>query len=139
MAAAPVVVAGTFLVDPPPVVTGVTPIDGFCRIDLQATFKFSGGLAGAFTAPFTILSLAPCGVPARELFEAHGTYVGTVAGSSGAFDFVFGGSIDTHSHASGDLVVVRGSGALAGLQGSVHLSGQAGVGGTYTGVVQMPT
>jgi len=69
------------------------------------------------------------------VFEARGTYTGSVTGRSGSFDLVFAGNIDATGHALGSLVVIRGAGGLADLHGLLRLEGQSGVGGTYTGTV----
>ena len=52
-------------------------------INLTATFTFTGGLNGAFVAPFSILHLGACDQPAPEVFKARGTYTGSVAGVAG--------------------------------------------------------
>jgi hypothetical protein len=118
-------------------VTSVQPIDGACRIGLTATFSFTGSLVGSFIAAFDIVKLGVCdpSVGATELFVARGTFTGAVAGSSGAFDFIFVGSIDPLGNAHGDLIVTRGSGGLSNLHGTLQLAGQAGVRGTYSGTV----
>jgi len=92
-------------------------------------------MTGAFVAPFRILHFGACDQPASKLFQARGTYRGSVAGVTGSFDFVFAGTIDAAGHARGELIVLRGSGGLQGLRGAVTLDGLEGVGGTYSGVV----
>jgi hypothetical protein len=110
-------------------------VDNICIIDLDATFAFQGTLQGAFTAAFRIVHRGPCSQPAPETFEAEGTYTGSVATASGTFDFNFAGSIDTQGNAQGGLTVLHGTGGLANLHGTLTLTGQAGVGGTYSGQV----
>jgi hypothetical protein len=127
-------VQGTFAVgiavDPPPT---VQPIGSTCHIGLTATFSFMGNLQGAFTSPFSILHLGACNQAAPEVFRATGTWTGSVDGVQGSFEFLFAGTIDPAGHATGELVVLRGSGGLATLHGAVRLDGQSGVGGTYDG------
>jgi hypothetical protein len=132
-------VSGFFIVSIDPSSISARPVDGACVIKLRATFSFTEALVGSFTAPFSILHFGPCGSPAPETFTAKGTYTGSVLGKSGSFSFAFGGTIDAQRHAQGDLAILQGSGGLAGLQGLLELEGESGVGGTYTGVVQLGT
>lgn len=124
------------------VVTSAIPV-GFkdygrtCVIELDATFVLDGSLEGAFDAWFTILHFGPCDEPAYELFIATGTYVGSVLGEEGTFDFVFLGEITEEGEATGQLVITSGTDDLEELEGSFELSGAAGVGGTYEGCVDL--
>ena len=131
-------VDGGFTVAIDPHSIAAQPVGGICRVNLRATFSFTGDLVGAFVAPFSILHAGACDQAATEAFQASGTYNGTVAGVSGSFDFLFTGTIDAQGHAQGELVILDGRGGLAGLHGAVMLAGQAGVGGTYTGTVTLP-
>ena len=135
--AAVVPASGPFNVDAIQRVTTRPTPGGTCVITLTATFSFEGTLVGSFTAPFVITHDGACDQPAAETFVASGTYNGTVAGRAGKFQFVFAGTIDAARNARGTLVVVRGSGGLQGLSGALELSGVAGVGGTYRGVVTL--
>ena len=56
-------------------------------------------------------------------------------GVSGSFDFVFRGTIDAAGHAEGQLTITGANGDLKGLTGMVQLSGQSGVGGSYSGTI----
>jgi len=132
-------VNGAFTVAIDPQSVNAQPVGGTCRISLTATFTFTGDLNGAFTAPFSVLHAGACDQPAREAFQARGTYNGSVAGSSGAFDFLFAGTIDPAGHAQGQLVPLQGTGGLASLRGVVTLEGQSGVGGNYSGIVVLRT
>ena len=116
-------------------VTSVQPVDNICIIELDATFAFLGTLGGSFTASFKIIHRGSCAQPAPEIFEAQGTYTGSVTAASGTFDFNFEGSIDAQGNAEGKLVILRGTGGLANLHGMLTLTGQAGVGGTYSGQI----
>lgn len=113
--------------------TSVQPVSDNCQIELEATFSFQGTLDGSFTAHFSILHHGACDQPAPEIFEAQGTYTGMVNDASGSFDFNFHGNIDAQGRAQGQLVIQRGTAGLANLHGQLTLTGQAGVGGTYTG------
>jgi Protein of unknown function (DUF3224) len=99
--------------------------------------------AGSFTAPFKILHLSPCPAPdqrpapAQETFRAEGTFIGAVEGTSGSFDVVFVGTIDSENHARGTMEILRGTGGLAHLQGAIQLAGIEAVGGAYTGSVEL--
>ena len=54
-------VQGPFVVAIDPQSVSVQPLGATCRIDLTATFSFTGGLNSAFTAPFNILILHAAG------------------------------------------------------------------------------
>lgn len=108
-----------------------------CFIEADVTFAFQGTLVGSFAAHFLIVHSGPCGEPAAEAFTALGTYTGTVAGVAGTFDFRFQGQIDAAGNARGELAVLQGTGGLANLHGHLTLTGVAGVGGTYTGVIDL--
>jgi hypothetical protein len=120
-----------------------SPCRGRCLTRLTTTFLFlpyTGDLDGSFTAKFEITSQnAPCTFPpsGQQTFVTRdGTFTGSVAGlGSGSFTFVFRGTIDPAENARGTLVVQSGSGGLAGLHGAIQLSGQSGVGGSYTGTL----
>ena len=118
-------------------VTSARPIGRNCQIELDASFAFQGDLAGEFDAHFSILHFAPCDQQAApEVFAAHGSYTGQVLGDSGSFDFNFVGHITDQGSAQGRLVILSGTGGLADLHGIITLTGQAGVGGSYTGFVR---
>jgi hypothetical protein len=134
---APTAVSGPFSVRPLSNPPSFQSLDGLCRINLTATFDFMGNLVGTFTAPFTFLQFGPCTASAVKVFQASGTYVGSVGTATGTFDFLFIGAIDAQHNARGDLVVLRGTGGLSHLQGTLHLAGTEGVGGTYEGVVRL--
>jgi len=136
-AAAPA--AGSFTVTEV-TVTSVRPAsDATCLINLTATFSLTGTLQGSFTAPFAIVHHGACDQPAAETFVAHGTFSGDVVlgdvTRTGAFDFVFVGTIDAASNARGTLRVLGGTGQLQELGGAVELTGISGVGGTYSGTL----
>jgi hypothetical protein len=131
--AAPQSVNGTFKVTVNS--ASIEPIGDICRVSLNATFTFSGSLVGAFTSPFSIVHFGPCAAAAREVFATRGLYTGSVLGNSGSFNYAFAGAIDAAGHAQGDLFILHGSAGLADLQGMLKLSGQSGIGGTYTGTV----
>jgi hypothetical protein len=127
------------VIDPASVTAQPLP-GGRCRITLHATFIFTtGALQGRFKPPalFEIMKVGVCdpAVPALETFVASGTFEGAVAGVSGRFGFVFRGTIDAANMARGQLVVTSGSGGLAGLRGTVQLSGLDGCCGSYSGVL----
>lgn len=135
-ASSPQPVDGTFAVE------GLTPTSfreagNNCIIKLNAVFSFTGDLSGSFTADFRLVHRGPCELdqPAPDNFVAQGTYTGTVLDSAGAFDFLFRGGVDDQGIAQGRLVVLQGDGGLGNLHGTIDLSGQAGVGGTYSGRV----
>jgi len=124
-------------------VTGLTPTappqqrGGTCFIEAALTFAFHGTLEGSFAANITIIRAGECGQPGSEAFRSAGTFTGTVAGVAGTFDFNFQGHIDAAGNARGELAIHRGTGGLATLHGQLTLSGQAGVGGTYEGFVDL--
>ena len=115
--------------------TSVRQVDDICIIDLDATFAFQGTFTGSFAAHFRIVHRGQCTQPAPETFEAQGTYQGSVNTASGAFDFNFQGSIDAQGNAQGELVILRGTAGLVNLHGMLTLTGQAGVGGSYSGLI----
>ena len=135
--------AGSFTVSDVAVTTVRTASDATCLVGLSATFSFTGTLQGWFRAPFAIVHHGACDQPAAEHFVAHGTFSGSVAlgGSTrtGAFDFVFSGTIDAASNARGTLRILRGAVGLQGLGGAVTLTGVSGVGGTYQGTLRTHT
>lgn len=126
---------GDFIVEDA-IPTSVAPDGDECQIELMATFRFEGSLQGSFTAPFEIEHEGPCDEPAPEEFEAQGTFAGTVNGASGTFEVKFEGTISTAGQAQGVLEIEEGTGELEGLEGSLTLTGIAGVSGTYTGFLR---
>ena len=141
--AATVSVSGDFTVGAPSSASQQPLPGGRCLTTLKDVpfFFTTGGLAGSsFTADFEITSQnAPCTFPPsgqQTFVTRNGIFMGSVAGlGSGNFTFVFRGTIDPQENARGTLVVERGSGGLAGLHGAVQLSGQSGVGGSYSGTL----
>jgi hypothetical protein len=140
-AAAPVNVQGDFMVGPNSGVT-VTPLPGdrcLVVLDNQIFDFITGDLDGSFVADFDITSNLPCSQQpgGQQTFVTRdGTFSGSVAGvGEGSFDFVFRGTIDPEEHARGQLTITSASGGLAGLRGTIQLSGMAGVGGSYSGTL----
>jgi hypothetical protein len=132
--------AGSFEVSVTNVTAQPAP-GGNCLVTLTATFAFTGTLQGSFTAPFVILHEAACDQPAAETFVSYGTFSGALVRGdttrTGTFDFVFAGTIDAASNARGTLVVLRGTGELERLRGTLELTGISGVGGTYRGALSI--
>lgn len=125
----------------PTSVVQVTP--SLCEITLDATFALDGDVDGSFDAIFDIYHLGSCAAPAFELFIAEGTFTGDVLDESGTFDLSFVGTIDpsrpTDETATGLLLSVEdsGTGGLADLEAAIVLTGEAGVGGSYSGEVEI--
>ena len=131
-------VSGDFVVEEGPGFPGVKPVaDDLCIIELPATFHLAGDLDGSFFALFEIEHYGPCGEYAEEYFYADGTYEGSVLGAEGTFTYTFEGTIDMFGQATGELIIDEGSGTgdLEDLEGSITLSGPAGVSGSYSGTV----
>lgn len=134
-AASPQPISGNFAVD------GVTPtsarvVGRNCIIEADVVFSFTGDLTGSFSSlSLRIVHRGPCDQPAAETFQGQGSYQGAVNDASGAFDFNFRGSADSQGNAQATMTVLQGSGALANLRGTIRLTGQTGVGGSYTGAV----
>ncbi|MFV8752744.1 DUF3224 domain-containing protein [Nannocystaceae bacterium ST9] len=123
--------------NPPHQVAQVAP--DLCILELTATFSFAGDLEGSFTSDFSIEHLGPCDQPALEVFSTEGVYVGEVLGAEGSFEYTFDGTIDGQGIATGDFVILEDSGTdeLDELEeGTITLTGLAGVGGTYSGEIE---
>lgn len=109
-----------------------------CILQADVTFSLTGDVTGVFTSlPLRIVHHGPCAPfgPAAENFEGHGTFAGEVGGSTGTFGFNFRGKADAAGHAEAKLTIQRATGDLAGLHGSLTLTGITGVGGTYVGAL----
>jgi hypothetical protein len=136
--APPETVEGGFTV-PKLVLTSVDERDGVCFVGLDAVFQLDGSFTGEAEMHLDVVNLGPCFEPSAQVFRAKGTYMGTVEASGtaaeGTFDFTFQGRIDAEGHAEGLLVINRGTGGLANLQGTLLLAGTAGVDGDYSGKV----
>ncbi|MEX2173982.1 MAG: DUF3224 domain-containing protein [Pirellulaceae bacterium] len=116
--------------------TSIQPRGAVTFIELTAVFRLEDTFDGAFTADFSIVHLGALDEPAQEIFFAEGTFEGEVDAATGTFDFVFVGGIDAEGFAEGKLVILRGTGDLANLQGWINLAGVAGVEGSYEGHIQ---
>jgi len=134
-ATAPGEVSGEFGVGQPSPPTSVRQAADNCIIDVAVPFHFTGDLEGSFDANFTIISHAPCGATGAENFRAMGTFTGEFADAAGTFSFVFEGTVDSFGAAEGRFVILDGAEGLSDLRGQLELSGQAGVGGSYSGAL----
>lgn len=132
-------VAGSFSVvhSGPPTVTPVAP--DLCVIELHPSFVFVDDLQGSFTSNFVIEHAGPCDQPAPQYFSTDGVWAGSILGRQGGFTYNFEGSIDEQGIATGVLSVVEdsGTGELDDIEGSLTMTGLAGVEGTYSGTLQL--
>lgn len=116
--------------------TGIRAAGPNCFIDADVTFSLTGDVTGVFTSlPLRIVHHGPCDPlgPAAETFQGQGSLAGTVGTAAGTFDFNFRGTADAAGNAEAKLTIQNASGGLAGLRGSITLTGITGVGGTYEG------
>jgi hypothetical protein len=122
----------------------VTEAGNNCFIEVDGTYPFSGDLEGVATTHFDAISHGPCATAApfnnRETLYGRGTFVGTVLGVSGTFEFVYEG----HSYpvAPGQdaldarFIILSGTDGLANLHGVLEASYDLGnTFDTYTGRV----
>jgi hypothetical protein len=101
----------------------------------EIAFAFQQSLDGSFEGHIRVWHQGAWGQPAPEVFDARGTFTGTVGGVHGTFTCRFHGDIDAAGHDRGVLTILHGSGDLANLHGSLTVTGQARVGGAYAGVL----
>jgi hypothetical protein len=111
-----------------------TNAGGSCIVDIAQSYTMSGTLAGTVEIDYRILVAGPCGSPLGTYDEewiAHGTFMGTVDGTTGtgAFSYVAG------VKAGGDV-----DGRIAfgqGLTGELIVQGNLGDGQlSYSGWVR---
>jgi hypothetical protein len=130
-------VAGSFSVvhNGPPSINQVA--GDLCAIELSPSFVFIDDLDGSFSSSFVIEHAGACDQPAPEYFSTDGVWTGSILGAEGSFEYTFEGTIDAEGIATGELVVVDDSGTdgLEGLEGSLTLTGLAGVKGSYSGTL----
>lgn len=119
--------------------TSVQQVGTDCVIHLTVVFSFDGTLIGSFNPPanFVLVQRAPCSQSGPITFVAAGSFQGTVNGMPGSFDFVFVGSLPDPQHARGTLYILRGTGELSQLRGTLVLTGTPHVGGTYVGTLDL--
>ena len=130
--------SGTFKVVSETVVS-VQQVGPDCVIHLAVVFSFDGTLVGSFNPPanFVLVQHAPCSQSGPVTFVAAGAFQGTVNGAAGSFNFIFVGSLPDPQHAHGTLYILRGTGQLAHLRGTLVLTGTPHVGGTYAGTLAL--
>ena len=134
-ATAPEKVSGDFQVGEPLPPTSIRQAGDNCLIDVAVPFDLTGDLEGSLDADLTILSRSPCGATGAENFKAMGTFTGEFGEAGGSFTFVFEGTVDSFGAAEGRMIILHGTEGLSNLRGQLVLSGQAGVGGTYSGAL----
>ena len=113
------------------------PVDGGnCIIEAVAISNLQGDLVGTFTDLLRIVRRGQCDQLGSETFLGHGTFEGSAADASVAFDFTAVGTADPQGNLQGQFVIQGGSGELANLHGVITLTGSLVTGGgTYSGNV----
>ena len=107
-------------------------VGGVCIIEAVDTLNWQGDFVGTSTQHTRIEHFGPCDQPAQEVFQSRGTFEGTVAGISGTFDFVAGGSADAQGNTDAQFVIQNGTDGLANLHGVGALTGPLFPGGNYS-------
>lgn len=113
------------------------PVGSICILDLEDTLNWHGDFEGVSTNHTTIQHFGPCDQPAQETFQSRGTFVGTLNGVSGTFDFQLVGVADAQGNVQGPMFILRGTGGLAKLHGVLNLTGPLFPGGTYSGDIRL--
>ncbi len=124
-------VNGTFTVvvlTPP---SGIPVGSDACLLTANVRLSFAGTLVGEASGPITILSQAPCDRPptAGDVFVARLSFGGTIAGTPASTRLLYGGQTSPKGAVIGTMVTTD-------LPGLLDVRAQAGVGGSYTGVVR---
>lgn len=132
-ALASVEAVGTFTVDSVQVRDAVPVGSTACLLSADVTLSFHGTLDGGASGPITVLSNAACDQPpvAGDVFLARVIFRGVIAGRAATTRLIYAG------HTAPVTGAVAGTMVTAGPVAVLHVSAQAGVGGTYTGVVRL--
>jgi hypothetical protein len=132
-----ILASGVFVSVPDFVNATLTPQGNHCIVEIGGELTFFGTLEGGATGTSTVRVFAACSeveLPGAleavlNVFRSEGVFDGTVDGEQVRADFVYqgraeeGGRVQARFHFSG------------GLQGVLHVEGEAGRGGTYEGFV----
>ena len=132
----PIQASGTFGTTGPPSIWTSRNLGDDCIIDLIFPFAFTGTVSGTVSSVrYQIFFQGPCreGAPGRhdEVWQATGTFEGTVDGREGTFDFIYVATVEGGGEAPGimdaRIAILRGTGELETLRGVLitedHLHG----------------
>lgn len=129
-ATAPTEVSGTYSIVDVYEILGARPAGNNCILEVDAEYPFSGDLEGTAYAHFKAVIHGPCETAApfanREMYHAKGTFVGTVLGQAGTFDFTYEGrgwpAEPGEQAVAARIVVLTGTGDLENLHGVLEVS-----------------
>jgi hypothetical protein len=134
LATRPIEVSGEYgLNTSPPTNLVWRPAGNNCILEVDLTYPFTGDLVGDAVFHYRIVSHGPCTAdmpPAPfahdENLKAVGTFTGQVKDRSGSFDFIYEGRAwpaePDELALTARIVVVSGTGELAGLHGVLDVT-----------------